>query len=267
MRQPPTHDRVNSKPGAVNSERVGAANFVVNNFTMEFKDKKVVVAGGTSGIGLATARRFYELGATVTVTGRDAEKLRSAENMGLTAAAVDSRERPALDRFFAEQGAVDHLVIAAGGGKGLGEFATLSLGELREGFDAKFWAHLETMQAALPFLSAGGSVTLVTACSSAAKLPGTSGLGAINGALEIMVPILALELKPIRINAVSPGVVDTPWWDFIPKGNRKGAFEQYTANIPVGREAQPEEVADAICFLAGNAYMTGKIVFCDGGLS
>ena len=267
MRQSPTHNRVNRKPGAVNVAGVGAANFVVNNFTMEFKDKKVVVAGGTSGIGLATARRFYELGATVTVTGRDAEKLRSAESMGLTAAAVDSRERPALDRFFAEQGVVDHLVIAAGGSKGLGEFATLSLGELREGFDAKFWAHLETLQAALPFLGAGGSVTLVTACSSAAKLPGTSGLGAMNGALEIMVPILAREMKPIRINAVSPGVVDTPWWDFIPKENKPAAFAQFTANIPVGREAQPAELADAIVFLAGNTYMTGQVVFCDGGIS
>ena len=229
--------------------------------------KKIVVAGGTSGIGLAAAQRFMQLGGEVTVTGRNAEKVRAAERLSLRAVVLDSRERPALDLFFAEQGVVDHLVIAAGGGKGLGEFATLSLGELREGFDAKFWPHLETLQAALPFLSAGGSVVLVTACSSAAKMPGTSGLGAMNGALEIMVPILARELKTIRINAVSPGVVDTPWWDFIPKENRKGAFEQFTANIPVGREAQPEEVADAICFLAGNVYMTGKVVFCDGGLS
>jgi NAD(P)-dependent dehydrogenase (short-subunit alcohol dehydrogenase family) len=231
------------------------------------QDKKIVVAGGTSGIGLATAQRFMQLGGDVTVTGRDAEKARAAEQLKLKAVVLDSRERPELDRVFAEQGVVDHLVIAVGGSKGLGEFATLSLGELREGFDAKFWPHLETLQAALPFLSAGGSVTLVTACSSAAKLPGTSGLGAMNGALEIMVPILARELKTIRINAVSPGVVDTPWWGFIPKENRKGAFEQFTANIPAGREAQPEELADAIVFLAGNTYMTGQVVFCDGGIS
>jgi NAD(P)-dependent dehydrogenase (short-subunit alcohol dehydrogenase family) len=243
------------------------ANFVPNISTMLFQDKKIVVAGGTSGIGLATAQRFRQQGAVVTVTGRNAEKLRAAEALGLTTASVDSRGRQALDRFFAAHGVIDHLVIAAGGGKGMGEFATLSLAELREGFDAKFWAHLETLQAALPYLQKGASVTLVTACSSAAKLPGTSGLGAINGALEIMVPILARELKPIRINAVSPGVVDTPWWDFIPKENRKGAFEQYTANIPAGREAQPEELADVISFLAGNAYMTGKVIFCDGGIS
>jgi NAD(P)-dependent dehydrogenase (short-subunit alcohol dehydrogenase family) len=234
---------------------------------MEFKDKKIVVIGGTSGIGLATAQRFQQQEAVVTVTGRNAEKLRLAERLGLAAAAVDSRERSALDLFFAAQGVIDHLVIAAGGGKGLGEFATLSLDELRAGFDAKFWAHLETLQAALPYLAVGASVTLVTACSSLAKMPGTSGLGAMNGALELMVPILAKELKPIRINAVSPGVVDTPWWDFIPLENRGAAFAQYTGNIPMGREAQPAEIADAIGFLAGNAYMTGKVIFCDGGLS
>jgi NAD(P)-dependent dehydrogenase (short-subunit alcohol dehydrogenase family) len=231
------------------------------------QDKKIVVAGGTSGIGLATAQRFKQLGGDVTVTGRNADKVRAAEQLGLKAAVLDSRDRQALDRFFAAQGVVDHLVIAAGGGKGMGEFATLSLAELREGFDAKFWPHLETLQAALPYLQKGSSVTLVTAISSVAKLPGTSGLGAINGALELMVPILARELATIRINAVSPGVVDTPWWDFMPAENKPGAFAQFTANIPAGREAQPEELADAISFLAGNAYMTGKVIFCDGGMS
>jgi NAD(P)-dependent dehydrogenase (short-subunit alcohol dehydrogenase family) len=261
------HNQVNTKRSWDNRAFLEKRTFVINHYVMTMQDKKIVVAGGTSGIGLATAHRFMQLGGDVTVTGRNAEKVRAAEQQKLKAVVLDSRERPALDRFFAERGVVDHLVIAAGSGKGLGEFATLSLGELREGFDAKFWPHLETLQAALPFLSVGGSVTLVTACSSAAKLPGTSGLGAMNGALEIMVPILARELKTIRINAVSPGVVDTPWWDFIPKENRKGAFEQFTANIPVGREAQPGEVADAIIFLAGNAYMTGQVIFCDGGIS
>src|SRR5579863_2463454 len=121
------------------------ANFVLNISTMQFKDKKVVVAGGTSGIGLATAKRFQQQGAVVTVTGRNAEKLNAAAKLGLETAAIDSRDRQAMDRFFAAQGAVDHLVIAAGGSKGMGEFATLSLTELREGFDAKFWPHLETL--------------------------------------------------------------------------------------------------------------------------
>ncbi len=248
---------------------------------MSFQNKKIVVAGGGSGIGLATARLFQQQGGIVTVTGRDTEKLAAAGKAGVIAgvinsqgqktdlktAQVDSTDRSALDRFFKGHGAVDHLVIALGGGKGMGEFASLALDELRQGFAAKFWPHLETLQAALPYLQPGGSVTLITAISATAKMPGLSGLAAINGALEIMVPILAKELKAIRINAVSPGLVDTPWWDFVPRENRQEAFRQYTANIQAQRVAQPEEIADAIVFLAGNAYMTGKVIGCDGGLS
>ena len=234
---------------------------------MAFQDQKVIVAGGTSGIGRATAKRFVQEGAIVTVTGRNTEKLRSAEKEGLIARGVDSGDRAGLDQFFAESGPFDHLVIATSGGKGMGEFAGLSLTALREGFAEKFWPQLETMQAALPYIKPGGSVTLITAISSVTKKPGTAGLAAINGALELMVPILAQELRTIRLNAVSPGLVDTPWWDFIPAENKQATFAQFTAGIPAGRVAQPEEIADVIVFLAGNGYMTGKVIGCDGGMS
>ncbi len=234
---------------------------------MTFENKSIVIAGGTSGIGLATAKQFQQLGAVVTVTGRDAGRLRAAEEAGLRAANVDGKDRGALDTFFAGHGPVDHLVVALGGSKGMGEFSTLSLGELREGFAAKFWPQLETLQSALPYLRAGGSVILVTAISAIAKLKGVSGLAAMNGALEVMVPILAQELKGIRVNAVSPGLIDTPWWDWLPKEGKGEAFKQFTGNIPAERAGQPEEVADVIVFLAGNGYMTGKVIGCDGGMS
>jgi len=234
---------------------------------MRFKDQKVIVAGGTSGIGLATARHFLQQGAIVTITGRKPELLKAAEKEGLNAVLVDSVDREALTAFFSGHGPADHLVIALGGSKGVGEFAGLSLEVLRQGFAEKFWPQLETLQASLPYLRPGGSVTLITAISSIAKMPGTSGLGAMNGALEVMVSILSGELPAIRINAVSPGVVDTPWWDFIPAEGRQEAFAQYTAGIPAKRAAQPEEIADAVVFLAGNAYMTGKVIWCDGGMA
>lgn len=142
----------------------------------------------------------------------------------------------------------------------------MSLAELREGFEEKFWSQLETVQSALPYLRSEGSVTLITAISAVAKLPGVSGLAAVNGALELMVPIWARELRTIRFNAVSPGVIDTPWWDFVPKEDRQAAFAQYTAGIPVARAGRPEEVADAIVFLAGNGYITGKVLGVDGGI-
>jgi NAD(P)-dependent dehydrogenase (short-subunit alcohol dehydrogenase family) len=122
------------------------------------------------------------------------------------------------------------------------------------------------LKAALPFLNDKSSITLITAITGTGKIPGTSGIGAINGALEIMVSILAKELKPLRVNAISPGVVDTPWWNFLPEDTKQETFAQYAAQIAVGRIANPDDIADAILFVAENEYMTGQIIGCDGGL-
>lgn len=234
--------------------------------TSSFENKQVIIAGGTSGIGLATAQLLAAAKAIVTVTGRNPEKLTAAAAAGLKTAAVDSSNRSAAEAFFKAHGPIDHLIITVSGSKGAGNFADLPLDTLREGFDQKFWAQLNTIQAAIPYMNAGGSITLVTAISAIAQLPGVSGLAAINGALEQMVPILAKELKPVRINAVSPGVVDTAWWDFLPQAAKAETFAQFSQQIAVGRVAQPEEIAQAILFVAGNGYMTGKVVGIDGGL-
>ncbi len=235
--------------------------------THHLQQKKVIIAGGTSGIGLATAKTLAAEGAQVTVTGRDPVKLKEAGNSRLNAQSLDSMDRAALDAFFSSYGSLDHLVITIGSGKGMGNFADLDLTDLRDAYDRKFWPLLNTVQAALPHIRPTGSVTIVSAASSKAKLPGTSGLAGINGGLELMMEIWARELKPIRFNAVSPGLVDTPWWDHYGTEAKAAAFKSFSAQIPVGRVAQPEEVADAIQFLVGNEYMTGKVIVIDGGIS
>ncbi|MEU2714663.1 SDR family oxidoreductase [Streptomyces sp. NPDC007205] len=121
------------------------------------------------------------------------------------------------------------------------------------------------LQAALPALRRDGSVTLVTAASARAALPGTAGLAAINGALEAMVPPLAVELAPLRVNAVSPGVVDTPWWDGVPAGQRRALFDGFAAITPVGRIGRPGDIARAIHLLAANDFMTGVVLEATGG--
>jgi NAD(P)-dependent dehydrogenase (short-subunit alcohol dehydrogenase family) len=230
-------------------------------------NKKVIVAGGSSGIGLATARLLAQQQAVITVTGRDTEKLKAIHvSDGFNTATVDSTNRAALDTFFKQAGNTDHLIVSISGHKGMGHFATLPLQELQEGFDNKFWPQLHTVQAALPYMNKGGSITLITAMSALGRLPGASGLAALNGGLELMVPILAKELKPLRINAVSPGVVDTPWWNFLPEENKQQTFQQFAQQIPVGRIARPEEIADTILFVLHNEYMTGAVIPCDGGL-
>jgi NAD(P)-dependent dehydrogenase (short-subunit alcohol dehydrogenase family) len=233
---------------------------------MTLQNKKLIVAGGSSGIGLAAAKMLQENGALVTVTGRNQEKLNNAKSLGLSTAQVDSGNIASLQTFFSSQGIIDHLVIAVSGGKGIGNFNELSLEDLRAGFEEKFWVQLYTLKAALPYLNPKGSVTLITAISATAKFPGTSGLAAINGALEIMTPILAKELKPLRVNSVSPGVIDTDWWNFLGAAKDE-TFDRYAAQTLVGRIGQPNDIAQAIQFLIENEYMTGKVIGCDGGLS
>ena len=109
------------------------------------------------------------------------------------------------------------------------------------------------------------SVTLVSAASARAAIPGTAGLAAINGAIEAMVRPLAIELAPVRINAVSPGVIDTPWWDALPAQAKRGVFAQTCASLPVGRVGRPDDVAAAIAMVATNGFMTGTVIEVAGG--
>lgn len=234
---------------------------------MTLQNTKIIVAGGTSGIGLATAQLLKKAGATVSVTGRNMEKLHAAKQKGLQTAQADSSDPDALKSFFDAQGNIDHLVIAVGSTKGLGHFIDLALEDLRAGFEEKYWSQLNTLKAALPYINKKGSITLITAITGSAKMPGTSGIGSVNGALEIFVPVLAKELKPIRVNAVSPGVVDTPWWDFLPQAIKTASFESYASQIAVGRVARPEDIAQAILFLTESEYITGQIIAMDGGLA
>ncbi|TDD77943.1 SDR family oxidoreductase [Actinomadura darangshiensis] len=234
---------------------------------MTLNGRKVLVCGGTSGIGAATAALFAEQGADVVVTGRDDDRLAKAAANGRTARRMDAASEDEVAAFFAEDATYDHLVLALSGGSGAGPIATLDLADLRAGFEAKFWLHLRLVQAALPRLAADGSVTFITASSARAALPGTSGLAAINGALEAMVRPLATELAPLRVNAVSPGVIETPWWDGMSAGQRAAMFAEHAAALPVGRVGRPEDVAQAVLLTAANGFVTGSVVECNGGLT
>lgn len=226
---------------------------------------KYIVVGGTSGIGLATAKLALDDGHEVVVAGRDPAKFFAAQALGVQARQLDAGDAAACAVFFKAEGGFDHLVLSVSGSSGAGLFRELNLSELRKGFEGKFWPQLQCAQAALPTLKADGSITFVGAISSRALQPGTSGLAAINAALEAMVPVLASELRPLRVNALVPGVVDTPWWSRVPEAARAKLFEELASKVPVGRVGKPEDLAAALMLLTTNTFITGTILDCDGG--
>jgi NAD(P)-dependent dehydrogenase (short-subunit alcohol dehydrogenase family) len=234
-----------------------------------FDGQQVVVIGASAGIGEATAKAFAARGATVAITGRSKERLdQAAQRIGypVNAAELDAADREALTAFFATTEAVDHLVLCASpGAVGVGPIAALDEAALRQAFDGKFFAHVKAIQAALPHLRKDGSVTIVTAASARAAFAGTAGLAAVNGALETIVAPLAVELAPLRVNAVSPGIIDTHWWHGMPDDQRQAYFAAAAAVTPVRRIGKPEDVADAIVYLAGAGFVTGTVLECTGG--
>lgn len=226
---------------------------------------KYIIVGGTSGIGLATAEYAVKAGYEVIAAGRDAAKFSAATAVGAVTAVLDASDQQACKKFFRDVGAFDHLVLCPSGAAGAGLFRELNLEDLRKGFEGKFWPQATCAQAALDTINRDGSITFVGAISSRAQQPGTAGLAAINAALEAMVPVLASELRPLRVNAVVPGVVDTPWWSRVPDEARKILFEEMAGLVAVGRIGKPEDLASAIMLLTTNTFITGTTLDCDGG--
>lgn len=229
----------------------------------------VFIIGGSSGIGLATAQRMLAAGCAVTIAGRDASKLSQAKTAlkkDVQTIAFDASKPAAIREAYATIGKFDHLVLALGSGKGVGPFASVSLEEVRQGFEEKFYPHFACAQAALPHLARDGSITFISGLAAHAAIPGTAGICAPNAAIAALVPTLALELQPLRVNTVSPGVIDTPWWDFLSAEQRVGVFADYAGKTPAGRVGTPDDVARVIEGLILNSFITAQTIICDGGL-
>lgn len=224
----------------------------------------ILIVGGTKGIGRATAVAALSAGATVTATGRSAESLAKLPD-GIAGAVLDFTDPTSVAALAETLGSVDHVVLSASDAVAWGGFSEVGEDALRAAFDAKFWGYWRMIRAVAPKLSAQGSITLVTGAAARAALPGTSGLAAVNGALEAMARVLAVELAPRRVNTVSPGMTATEAYAGLPEEARKGMFAATAAKLPAGRIGAPEDIAQAILLAAANPFLTGTTLDVDGG--
>jgi NAD(P)-dependent dehydrogenase (short-subunit alcohol dehydrogenase family) len=230
---------------------------------MLLSGKKVVVIGGSSGIGFATAERAKKEGAEVVIASRNAERLKAAANkIGATAITADVTSDESVANCFRQCGPVDHVAVTAAQLK-TGPFKTVSMDDVRATMESKFWGAWRVARAAE--IRAGGSLTLVTGYLSLRPRPGAAIVGAVNGALESLTRGLALELAPIRVNAVSPGTIDTPIRASMPEAARRDMLEKAAAALPVRRVGVGDDIAQQILTFMTNGFATGSIVYIDGG--
>jgi len=231
---------------------------------MKIADQHVIVIGGSSGIGLGVARAARDSGATVTIVGRSAERLAAAAAAldGVHSVSADATIEADVQRLFAELPPAHHVVVTAVQGH-YQPIRELDLGGARRLIESKLVAALHVAKHAR--LTAGGSLVLTSGIASDRPLLGGSVVAAVNGALESLVLGLALELAPVRVNALSPGWIDTPVWDKIAGAAKAERFAAHARRLPVGRIGAPADIAHAAIFLMENGFTTGEVLHVDGG--
>ena len=230
--------------------------------------KHVVIVGGGSGMGKATAELAANLGAKVTIASRNEDKLNAAAaaiDGDISVAAMDTTDETRVKAWAAGLGHVDHLVISASSAAH-GAFTDLPTNDLRAMFEAKFIGPYVTAREVLPYLNDGGSVSFFSGVLSRRPSVGATGLGAVNAAVEALTKGLAQELAGrARVNCISPGLVATEAYASMPDEAREGMFAQVGGSLPVGRVGRAEEIAQAVIMAMTNGFLTGTVLDIDGG--
>ncbi len=224
-----------------------------------FKNKKAIVLGGTSGIGLSAAEMLRDAGAEVIAGGRSDRQID-----GIECVQVDVLDREALRLLFEKHHGFDYLVNAAtGGSRAIGPLLEMDLDGFQNSF-AKLWGYVNSVRLGVPHMSADGAVVLVSGYPARKWRSGTIAIGSVGGSVEAFIRLSANEITPVRINGVSPGLIDTPMSP-LEGEQREKYYSEGTAEHLIARAGTSAEVASAIIFLLENEFVTGTIVDVDGG--
>jgi len=232
---------------------------------------KIAIVGGSSGMGLALARRCLDAGAEVIIVGRSEARLKRASEAlqnpaGLSAITADIAREDQVADLFKRIGRLDHIVSTAADIEGAYELLpSVDLKAAQRVVESKFYGPLLLAKHGAPQLSTNGSITFTSGIAAYRPAARGSVVAAVNAALEGLVRALAVELAPIRVNAVSPGWVDTPIWSFVAGDKKDETLDAMAKRLPVGRVGQPDDIADAIAFLMGNGFTTGTVLHVEGG--
>lgn len=232
---------------------------------MILEGKQIVIVGGSSGVGLGVAAHVLRRGAKVTIVGRNEQRLRQAAAHldGVRVVAADIADEPSARRIFEGMDRVDHVYISAGTHQASHVFEN-SMQELHSVVNERLWGVVHTVRHAKPLMS-GGSITLTSGALSVRPRPGAGIQTAALAAVEALVPALALEMAPIRVNALRLGTVRTLLLDAIYGAGVDKHLASRAAALPIGRVGEPSDVAEAVEFLMTNGYVTGTVLNLDGG--
>ncbi len=229
------------------------------------QDRCVVVVGRGGGIARAITVLARSEGARVVVAGRD-EAVLAAEydDDGVTAETVDVTDDASIAAFADRVGPVDHLVSTVSA-RARGKLADLDRAKLQLSFDTKVIGPAMLAKHFAPLLNEGGSIVLFSGVNAFKVNVGYLGVAITNGAVDFLTRSLAVELAPIRVNAVSPGVIDTGAWDSLGEDGKRDYFAHVSATNPAGRIGTVDDVAEAVLFALTNTFLTGVTLKVDGG--
>ncbi|MEU0505628.1 SDR family oxidoreductase [Nocardia sp. NPDC005998] len=234
---------------------------------MSLAGQHVVVLGGTSGIGFTVASAAAEKGAKVTVVSShrvNVDRALAALPAGSTGLVADLTDSDQVRAVFGELGELDHLVYTAGEALLLSPLADLDVVAARKFFELRYFSVLTAVQAAARGLRLGGSITLTTGTAGPRPVSGSAVTSSLCGAIEALTRALAVELAPIRVNAVQPGVVRSPLWTF-PEDVREQFYRDTAASTPLRRIGEVDDIAQAYLFFLTQPHATGTVLTLDGG--